>query len=685
MQRFRIQNYKKIQDTDWIECNNITAFVGKNEAGKSALFRGLSKINPSDGEKYDGLKEFPRRRYTAEFNQKDWPVSSVEFKLDDDDVKKLGEVCSALERVSEVVVTRCYSNKCTFEFKPEASILSLSVEQYLSSLNDWKTKVDNAKVPKEQVERTGQIRTAINNVLAPIIQSLKEKNSSDPIDTATVQKISHVLTSNLNEEWEQNLFKEIADENNKFLETTNTVDKIAKAERWVLENMPRYIYFDRYDMIDSAVHIEKFISESGQHPDNPRLRTTKCLFKHVGLKPEFLQESDPNNKDKAEEELRRLADKRSISLSSASSTMTEKFANWWEQRKHKFRYDIDGQFFRVWVSDDLDPSEIELDQRSAGMQYFFSFYLVFLVEAFDAHKNSILLLDEPGLHYHGTAQRKVVKFLQKISEDNQLLYSTHSPFMIDGERLQDVRIVYEHEKEGHTLVSSDVWPHDPDSLFPLQAGLGYSLAQTLFYSKYNFVVEGITDYLILKAMNELLARKNMETLGRDVVIIPSGGTRNIMPLAAMLVGNDLKLAVLLDGDQPGIQEEKRLKEKLLVNCLLVNSFAGKDDAEIEDLFLEEFYMKALEAYSGKEVQFSEEEKSIACITKRVEQAFKRLKLDGFEKWKVANVLVDWIQKDSGENKISDDTCKTFEKIFVKVNALLKRYPTDPKTDHLVNN
>ena len=277
----------------------------------------------------------------------------------------------------------------------------------------------------------------------------------------------------MKEGWEQSLFKEIADENNEFLETTKIVDEIDKAGHWVLGNMPRYIYFDRYDMIDSAVHIGNFISESGQRPGDPRLRTTKCLFEHVGLKPESLQESDPNNKDKAEEELRRLADKRSISLSSASGTMTEKFANWWEQRKHRFRYDIDGQFFRVWVSDDLDPSEIELDQRSAGMQYFFSFYLVFLVEAFDAHKNSILLLDEPGLHYHGTAQRKVVKFLQKISEDNQLLYSTHSPFMIDGERLQDVRIVYEHEEGGHTLVSSDVWPHDPDSLFPLQAGLGY--------------------------------------------------------------------------------------------------------------------------------------------------------------------------------------------------------------------
>ena len=128
MQKFRVQNYKKIEDTGWIECNDITEFVGKNEAGKSALFRGLSKINPSDGEKYDGLKEFPRRRYASEFKQKDWPVSSVEFKLDDNDINELTEICPALGKVSEVIVTRYYSNDYTFKFKPEASIPSLSVK-----------------------------------------------------------------------------------------------------------------------------------------------------------------------------------------------------------------------------------------------------------------------------------------------------------------------------------------------------------------------------------------------------------------------------------------------------------------------------------------------------------------------------------------------------------------------------
>lgn len=673
MQKFRVQNYKKIEDTDWVECGDITTFVGKNEAGKSALFKGLSKINPSEGEKYDGLKEFPRRRYASEFKQKDWPVSSVVFKLDDNDVNALTEVCSALGKVSEVVVTRFYSNKYTIKFKPESSIPGLSVKSYLDSLNDWKTIINNAKAPEGQGERLGQIKTAINDILTPTIQSLEKKFSLDTIDTSTVQKVSDTLTSNLNEEWEQNLFNKIVDKNNKFLETTKIADEVDKATDWVLENMPQYIYFDRYDMIDSAIHIDEFIRKINDDPDEPRLRITKCLFQHVGLDIEEISALDPNDEKKTVKSLRRMADERHINMSSASAVMTEKFSNWWEQRKHKFRYQVDGQLFRVWVSDDLDPSEIELDQRSAGMQYFFSFYLVFLVEASDAHKNSILLLDEPGLHYHGTAQRKAVKFLQKISKDNQLLYTTHSPFMIDGDRLNDVRIIYEHKEKGHTLVSSDVWPDDPDSLFPLQAGLGYSLAQTLFYSKYNFVVEGITDYSILKAMNELLGRKKMKTLDSDIVITPSGGTRNMMPLASMLIGNKLKLAVLLDGDQPGIQKEKQLKEKLLVNCLLVSSFVGKENAETEDLFPEEFYMKALkEAYPNKEVQFNEKENSIICFTERIEKVFERLKLGDFEKWRVANVLIDWIQKDSGENKISNDTCKTFEKIFTKVNELLKK-------------
>jgi hypothetical protein len=77
LEAFRVQNYKRVEDTGWIGCRDLTLLVGKNEDGKSAVLRALSKVKPSDGEQYDGLREFPRRRFTDEFDSEDWPAASV--------------------------------------------------------------------------------------------------------------------------------------------------------------------------------------------------------------------------------------------------------------------------------------------------------------------------------------------------------------------------------------------------------------------------------------------------------------------------------------------------------------------------------------------------------------------------------------------------------------------------------
>jgi len=322
-------------------------------------------------------------------------------------------------------------------------------------------------------------------------------------------------------------------------------EKLTAARKWVSEHLPRFIYFDKYDVIDSAIHIPTFIQQLSSDSGVPRVRTTHCLFKHVGLNVQQLASLGRHRPDQGKDpNIQRQIDERAILASSASNAMTQKFESWWEQRKHQFHYQLDGDYFRIWVSDDLDPSEIELDQRSAGMQYFFSFFIVFLVEAEGAHSNSILLLDEPGLHLHGTAQAKVVKFLEKLSGDNQTLYSTHSPFMIDMDHLERARAVYEHE-DGMTKVSEDVWPRDKDSLFPLQAALGYQLAQGLFVGKRQVIVEGITDYWLLKAMDQALATRGRKRLRADIVIVPSAGLTKLLPLASMLIGHSVDVAALL--------------------------------------------------------------------------------------------------------------------------------------------
>ena len=90
------------------------------------------------------------------------------------------------------------------------------------------------------------------------------------------------------------------------------------------------------------------------------------------------------------------------------------------------------------------------------------------------------------------------------------------------------------------------------------------------------------------------------------------------------------------------------------------------------MFPEDLYLDAVKEAYGKSVSFIEEEKNIPGITGRVEKAFERLKYGEFEKWRPANVIIDWIQKDSDERKIPQKTCKYFESIFTNANKLLKK-------------
>jgi|APSaa5957512535_1039671.scaffolds.fasta_scaffold32885_1 predicted ATP-dependent endonuclease of OLD family len=674
MLKFRVQNYKKAEDSGWIHTENITAFVGKNEAGKSAIFRGLSKLNPSDHSKYDGLKEFPRRRYTAEFSEKSWPISSVEFDINEDERSEISEINSCFSKITTVTVTRYYDNKYSISYYPTFSKFHLSRKKYVATLNDWKNKIEGVRAPEGKGETLQPLKESL---ISTIVQQIKSLNDNvdylfSSIDNNKISEVFTQINSLITEEWQGFLFKKIIDENKSLIEKSEINSQLNDLFNWVLKNMPEFIYFDRYDVLDSAIHIDDFIRHLTEDSNDPRLRITKCLFEHVGLDIEKIRALDPNDDKKTKEELERMADERAIQMSAASHSMTEQFTSWWEQRKHRFRYQIDGKNFRVWVSDDLDDSEIELDQRSAGMQYFFSFYLVFLVEARGEHSNSILLLDEPGLQFHGTAQQKTVEFLNKISQKNQLLYTTHSPFMIDGDHLENVKIVFEDKNNfGVTKVSDNIWPKDKDSLFPLQAGLGYSLAQTLFYSKYQLVVEGLTDYILLKSMNRFLSQQNRQTLNKDIVISPAGGTKNIMPLASMLVSNDIHIAVLLDGDEQGIQKQKSLEGKLSINGIMTDEFTGKTGSEIEDFFDDSLYIDAVQvAYPEYKIEFISDEEKIFPIIDRIESMFKRKKYKKLEKWKVSNIILDWITNPSSGNKISDDTCNKFEKLYKHVNKIL---------------
>lgn len=664
---FRVQNYKRIEDTGWVECRDLTVLVGKNEAGKSAVLRGLSKLNSSDGEEYDGLREYPRRRFSDEYADSD-NVATGRFEFDDNDIAAVSAISPLLSGVKYAEIGRRYNNEYWVGFSPAAGGDCLKGSTTKPVIEKALSDFEEALAP----DGYGDVFGPLKQDLIQTLSSLSEKvPASGDVPSSVIAEMYKAVTLQVTEQWHKEAFGELLAALRPLHEEAKQRAKLVEARNWAVKNMPQFIYFDRYDVLDSAIHIPTFLTQMAKDPHAPRVRTTRALFRHVDLDPQQLHALNlGQNHD--QEEARRRVDERAIRTSSAGQAMTEKFGAWWLQRRHKFRYDLDGDYFRVWVSDDLDPSEIELDQRSQGMQYFFSFFLIFLVEAADSHKNSILLLDEPGNSLHGTAQAKIIEFLRKITDGNQVIYSTHSPFMIDGEHLEEIRPVYEDKTTGSTMVSDDVWPKDKDALFPLQAALGYQLAQSLFISRHQVLVEGITDFWIIKALDAALIATGRPALNPLVILTPGGGASRVVPLASMLVGHEVKVAALLDGDEPGRKEGKKLERVLGYDNKVLfvgdHTHDGNTTGEIEDLFTDDYYIAAVKrSHGNKDLRFNDDEKNIANIVDRLEALFGRKGFGTFEKWKVARELADTIAKEP--EGVPTEALDSFEAIAESLNSI----------------
>lgn len=129
--------------------------------------------------------------------------------------------------------------------------------------------------------------------------------------------------------------------------------------------------------------------------------------------------------------------------------------------------------------------------------------------------------------------------------------------MRTGAKWFSCALPYLHKNTAKTVVSPDVRAGaDHDTLFPIQAALGYSIAQTLFMGKKCVVVEGITDYWLMKSLDAVLATRAPGTgLDAEIVLVPAGGTSRLMPLASLMFGaagmHGKNMLVLLDTDKEG--------------------------------------------------------------------------------------------------------------------------------------
>ncbi len=694
--RFRVQNFRNIDDSDWIELERITAFVGRNESGKTSLLKALHKFNSTTPEPYDAQREFPRDRYTRDYvangsNGEDWPVCSVEFEIPEILRVEIAELLEEDEKSPEkVTATRYYDGSLKFEYASTIEEKPLAPEPVLNTLEAFASSGRRLEAPDpSQEEYTAEQRTELANWATGWKDKLKA------IVNLRVGEGANLLTKLRTEveHWSNPQTADMIEALQQVVEPVLDVAKkgpvIDQIDEKIKHNLPVLIYFENYGILDSAIWLPRFIEDLSRDPNDSRVRTINAMFKYVGLDS---KEITALGEDLHREALRmgyppeseriattqRHKDERAIKLNSASIDISSKFSEWWSQRRHKIRYQADGDYFRIWIADDRRPDvEIELEARSKGFQWFFSFYLVFLVESEGGYKDTILLLDEPGLHLHPTAQQELIAFFEKLSETNQLAYTTHSPFLIDGEHLHRIRPVKEDDS-GHSRITAETWPEDRETIFPLQAAAGYAMIGGLFQHRKNVLVEGITDFYYLQALSQQCAKSGRPSLPDDIYIMFCGGTKNVGWIASLFLSEKVRPLVLLDGDEAGRARRNALMKELYADhnsgILMLDDVLKRprQEVEIEDILGEALIMPGLEAVLGKALQFDQGDRSAGSLPSQIKAAAKRQALDLPEGWKASvalRLVASWAEKGT---TLADEVLDTAALLFSALNERFEK-------------
>jgi predicted ATP-dependent endonuclease of OLD family len=379
--------------------------------------------------------------------------------------------------------------------------------------------------------------------------------------------------------------------------------------------------------------------------------------------------SDPESLRKYRDQL----DKRSYQLNAASVRLTDEIKRVWNPNPDRaeadrLRVTADGQYLKVVVEDDLGV-EIELDQRSEGFQWLVSFFVVFFSETEGAHRNAILLLDEPGLSLHALKQRDFRETISRLATDNQTLYTTHSPFLVGPDELDIVRVVEMTDRKVGTKVHLTVTADDPGALLPLQEALGYDLAQSLFAQQRNLVLEGLTDLWYIEASADLLRSAGEADLNQKIALVAANKASKVVYFATILHAHSLKVAALLDSDTAG---DQAAQQDILVNALgnkrilrtkdVYSGAVGKP--EIEDL-LRSTLIKIGKTALGWDI----EAKAAAQPNRPIVDIFAA-EVSGFSKYNLAKAYVRWT-RDHDASALEAGERTQWAALIERINSTLK--------------
>lgn len=639
----------------------VTVLVGMNEAGKTVFLRALEKsADVFDDAKFEPVDDYPRKDLSAYLKtHKDDPAQAVvlTYRLSSDEVSSINtSLHTKLPADFEFSITHKYDNHRTIGIQVDESsvIANLAKDSTLST--DVAGAVKKAKSLRE-----------IPGLLADV--SLTDE------DKSFLAALNARITKADKEKW------------------TNVVQW--EVWQWLSPRIPQFLYFSDYYMLPDKTNLTDLATRAEQAKSDPKRLDSGHRAALALLRMADISIADLNNPS-GYEQLKAKIEAVSISL-------TDQVMKFWKQNeelevevdiKQDSKDDVpfnNGANLYLRIKNRRHRVTTSFAQRSRGFIWFFSFLVWFdsvkqqvnLEGAgAGATRSLILLLDEPGLALHALAQADFLRYIDDLSTRHQVLYTTHSPFMVHSDRLNQVRVVEDKDKVG-TVLSDNVGGSDPRTIFPLQAALGWTVAQNLFITKRNLLVEGPSELIYLKTVSAMLESQGRTGLKDDVTIVPVGGLDKVVTFVALLGANGLKLSVL--HDYKGAPEQKLfdlVKSKILSPKALLNvsqfrdlKNLGKDGppTDTEDLLGSDCYVSCFNDAFAKELKG----KTISVkelpagdrIVERIEKylAAKAISLrpsGGFNHYRVAAYFAS-----NPPKALSSDVLDRFEALFKTINSL----------------
>lgn len=642
--KVRVELFENIVDSTMVEIeSDVTCLVGKNESGKTAFLRALSRLNPAKetGAKFLPRDDYPRwrwRRDEKEGRVNDARPVSATFELNDDDVavieRAMGQGAVASR---ELRAWRTYANSLLFEVDVNETAV---VKHFIEKLPEG-----SAKPAAAEARTLSELQVALEAAKANAASggTAQEGNSAtDQGNTAAVEaRVAELIKAG---------------------ELSHTAASLLK------NRLPKFFYFGQYSSLKGRVPLMRLLGTAEERL-NESEATALALLKLAGGTKESLT---------AEDYEQRVAE-----LEASANEITRQVLEYWATNPDiRVSFDIDKaiepnpnqpqqqqvveRYLDIRLHDQRHQFTTNFDTRSTGFRWLFSFIAAFSTFE-DLPEGVVVLLDEPALNLHARAQADFLRFInERLAPRHQVVYTTHSPFMIEPSKLKRVRLV-EDKPEGDSgaRVSSDVLSTDKDTIFPLQAALGYDLSQNLFVGTANLVIEGTSDFIYLSELSRHLERLGRLHLDHSWTLTPVGGASGV-PTFVALLGGHLGVTVLVDSDAKANQRITDMVAKGFFQAqrlITVGQVLGKVRADIEDMFTDEEYLNLYNNAFGSNLRPSD-----ICgdqpVVKRIER-----QAGPFDHGRAAEVLLR--EPERLLESFSPETLRRFEVLFDLINRTLR--------------